>query len=252
MAQPTSRQTLKDFALRKLGSPVIDINVDDSQLEDRLDDALQFYGSFHSDGFERVFLAHEVTSDDVTNKYIDISTIDSSVINIIKVFPYSSNVNASVDYWDVRYQLSLNDFYGLRGGGGTISNYVISQQHMAMMQQMLDPEFSFRFTRTKMRLELDTDWTDIGVGDFLMIEGYAVLDPDTYTKIYNDRWMKQYTAATFKRQWGANLSKFTGIQLPGGVEFNGQEIFNQANEEMEKLEETLRETYEEPPQFMVG
>lgn len=251
MAQPTSRQTLKDFALRKLGSPVIDINVDDSQLEDRLDDALQYYGSFHTDGFERVFLTHAVTSTDISNEYIDISAIDDSVISITKVFPYAQSVSSSTQFFDVRYQLALNDFYGLRSAG-SLQNYVISQQHISMMQQILDPEFSFRFTRSKMRLHLDTKWDDINEGDFLMFEAYAVIDPETYTKIYNDRWIKQYTTASFKRQWGANLSKFTGIQLPGGVEFNGQEIFNQANEEMEKLEELLRETYEEPPQFMVG
>ncbi len=251
MAQPTSRQTLKDFALRKLGFPVIDINVDDSQLEDRLDDALQFYGSFHSDGFERVFLTHQITESDITNEYFDISAIDSNTISVIKVFPYSQSVGSSSQFFDVRYQLALNDFYGLRSGG-SLQNYIIAQNHIAMMQQLLDPEFSFRFTRTKMKLHLDTDWSDLQVGDFMMFEAYAVIDPEVYTKIYNDRWMKQYITASFKRQWGANLSKFTGIQLPGGVEFNGQEIFSQANEEMEKLEETLRETYEEPPQFMVG
>lgn len=248
MSTPNSRQSLKDYALRMLGYPVIDINVDDSQLEDRLDDALEFYGDFHADGYEKVYLSHQITQNDIDNKYIDISNIDDSVTQVVKVFSYAAN---TTNIFDIRYQLALNDFYGLRTAG-TLSHYTIVQQHMSLLQQLLDPEFQIDFTRSTMKLHLRTDWEKLAVGDYLVVEAYAVIDPDTYTKIYNDRFLKRYVPALFKRQWGANLSKFTGIQLPGGVEFNGREIFDQATQEIEKLEQEARDMYEFPPGFFVG
>lgn len=248
MATPTSRQSLKDFALRQLGAPVIDINVDDSQLEDRLDDALQFFYDFHTDGYEKVYLSHAVTAEDKTNGYLDISNINDSVTQVVRIFPLSVN---TTNIFDLRYQLALNDFYGLRSGG-TMTQYTITQQHISLLQQLLDPEFQFDFTRSTMRLHIHTDWDDINVGDFIVFEAYAIIDPETFTKVYNERHLKKYVTALFKKQWGQNLSKFTGIQLPGGVEFNGNEIYSDALQEIEKLEEQMRETYEEPPNFCVG
>lgn len=248
MSTPNSRQSLKDYALRKLGYPVIDINVDDSQLEDRIDDALEFYGDFHADGYEKVYLSHQITQDDIDNKYIDISNIDDSVTQVVKVFSYAAN---TTNIFDIRYQLALSDFYGLRTAG-TLSHYTIVQQHVSMLQQLLDPEFQIDFTRSTMKLHLRTDWEKLTIGDYLVVEAYAVIDPESYKKIYNDRFLKRYVPALFKRQWGANLSKFTGIQLPGGVEFNGREIFDQATQEIEKLEQEARDMYEFPPGFFVG
>tara|TARA_Y100000114_G_scaffold71721_1_gene65703 strand:- start:638 stop:1384 length:747 start_codon:yes stop_codon:yes gene_type:complete len=248
MATPTSRQSLKDFALRQLGAPVIDINVDDSQLEDRLDDALQFFYDFHTDGYEKVYLSHAVTADDKTNGYLDISNINDAVTQVVRIFPLSVN---TTNIFDLRYQLALNDFYGLRSGQ-TMTQYTITQQHISLLQQLLDPEFQFDFTRSTMRLHVHTDWDNIAVGDFIVFEAYAIIDPETFTKIYNERHLKKYVTALFKKQWGQNLSKFTGIQLPGGVEFNGNEIYSDALQEIEKLEEQMRETYEEPPNFCVG
>jgi|TARA_R100000479_G_scaffold167594_1_gene108103 hypothetical protein len=248
MATPTSRQSLKDFALRQLGAPVIDINVDDSQLEDRLDDALQFFYDFHTDGYEKVYLSHAVTAEDKTNGYLDISNINDAVTQVVRIFPLSVN---TTNIFDLRYQLALNDFYGLRSGG-TMTQYTITQQHISLLQQLLDPEFQFDFTRSTMRLHIHTDWDDINVGDFIVFEAYAIIDPETFTKVYNERHLKKYVTALFKKQWGQNLSKFTGIQLPGGVEFNGNEIYSDALQEIEKLEEQMRETYEEPPNFCVG
>ena len=248
MATPTSRQSLKDYALRQLGAPVIDINVDDSQLEDRLDDALQFFYDFHTDGYEKVYLSHAVTAEDKTNGYLDISNINDAVTQVVRIFPLSVN---TTNIFDLRYQLALNDFYGLRSGG-TMTQYTITQQHISLLQQLLDPEFQFDFTRSTMRLHIHTDWDDINVGDFIVFEAYAIIDPETFTKVYNERHLKKYVTALFKKQWGQNLSKFTGIQLPGGVEFNGNEIYSDALQEIEKLEEQMRETYEEPPNFCVG
>jgi hypothetical protein len=249
MAQPTSRQTLKDYALRRLGSPVIDINVDDSQLEDRLDDALQFFSDYHYDGAEKLFLTHAVTQDDIDNGYLDMSAVDDSVISVSNVFTFSTR---SSNMFDMQYQMALNDWYGWNSGG-TMTNYMLVRQNMALVQQMLDPAKSYRFTRTTMRLYLDMKWSDdLDVGDFLAVEVWAIIDPELFPKVYKDRLLKKYVTAIFKRQWGSNLSKFENIQLPGGVSFNGQQIFDQANEEVEKLEEEMQVKFEEPPGFIVG
>ena len=249
MALPTTRQQLKDYALRRLGAPVIDINVDDSQLEDRLDDALQFFADYHYDGAEKLFLTHEVTAADITNGYLDISAIDNSVLSISNVFTFSTR---SSNMFDLQYQMALNDWYGWHSAG-TMANYAIIRQNMALVQQMLDPAKSFRFTRTTMRLYLDMKWDDeMTAGEFIALECWATIDPEEFNKVYQDRLLKKYVTAVFKRQWGSNLSKFQDIQLPGGVSFNGQQIFDLANEEVQRLEEEMQVKFEEPPGFIVG
>ena len=249
MAKPTSRQTLKDYALRRLGAPVIDINVDDSQVEDALDDALQFFAEYHFDGVEKVYLKHQVTSSDITNGYLDMDSIDSNVISVIKMFNLSVN---SVNMFDVSYQLALNDFFGTFTPG-TLTNYTITKQHLEMLEDILDPEKNVRFSRVTNKLYGDFSWDDdLDAGDYLVIEAYSVLDPETYTEIYNDRLLKKYITALIKRAWGNNLSKFEGVQLPGGVQFNGQRILEEAMAEIEKIEEEVQDKYELPPDFMVG
>ena len=249
MAKPTSRQTLKDYALRRLGAPVIDINVDDSQMEDALDDALQFFAEYHFDGVEKVYLSHQITSTDQTNRYLDMNAIDSNVISVIRMFNLTTN---SINMFDVSYQLALNDFFGTFSTG-TLTNYTITKQHLEMLEDILDPEKNVRFSRVTNKLYGDFDWdNDVDAGDYLVIEAYSVLDPDTYTEIYNDRLLKRYTTALIKRAWGANLSKFEGVQLPGGVQFNGQRILEEAMAEIEKIEEEVQDKYELPPDFMMG
>jgi hypothetical protein len=247
MAQPTSRATLKDYALRRLGSPVIEINVDDSQLEDRIDDALQFFAEYHFDGVEKTFLKHIITDDDVANEYI---TLDDSVISVTKLFQFSEG---TVNMFDVRYQMALNDFYGLRNPNQSMINYDITKRHLSMIQDILSPEKSIRFSRVTNQLKVDMNWaTDVTVGDYLVAEAYVVLDPETYPEIYKDRMLKSYITALFKKQWASNLSKFEGIQLPGGVTFNGRELLEQAQTEIDKIEDRVQEMYELPPDFMVG
>ena len=203
MAKPSSRQQLKDYAFRRLGAPVIDINVDDSQVEDRVDDALQFFAEYHFDGVERMYYKHQITSDDITNEYIDMDQVDSSVISINKVFQFSQGTS---NLFDVRYQMALNDFYGIRTGLGNIHNYDIVKRHLNLLQQMLDPEKMIRFSRVTNKLRIDMDWSEeVEAGDYLVIEAYTVLDPNTYTEIYNDRLLKRYVTAIIKRQWGTNL-----------------------------------------------
>ena len=251
MAQPATRQQLKDYSMRRLGYPVIEINVDDSQVEDRVDDALQFFAEYHFDGVEKMFYKHEVTSDDITNGYIDMDSVDSSVISVTRLFQFSEG--GSVNMFDVRYQMALNDFYGLRSGLSNLAYYSQIKSHLSLIQQHLDPEKQIRFSRVTNKLYVDMDWSeDINAGDYLMVEAYTVLDPETYTEIYKDRLLKQYITAQIKRQWGANLSKFENIQLPGGVSFNGTQIFEQAQAEIEKIEEEVQLKYELPPHFMTG
>ncbi len=225
------------------------LNVDDSQMEDALDDALQFFAEYHFDGVEKVYLSHQITSTDQTNKYLDMNAIDSNVISVIKMFNVNTN---SINMFDVSYQLALDDFFGTFSTG-TLTNYTITKQHLEMLEDILDPEKNVRFSRVTNKLYGDFDWeNDVDAGDYLVIEAYSVLDPETYTEIYNDRLLKRYTTALIKRAWGANLSKFEGIQLPGGVQFNGQRILEEAMSEIEKIEEEVQDKYELPPDFMMG
>jgi len=250
MAQPATRQQLKDYALRRLGDPVIEINVDDSQVEDRVDDALQFFAEYHFDGVEKRYFSHQLTQTDIDNQYIDMDQVDSSVISVTKVYNESEN---TVNLFDVRYQIALNDFYGIRTGMGNISHYDITKRHLNLIQQMLDPEKAVRFSRVTNKLRIDTDWSEqFTVGNFLVIEAYTILDPNTYTEIYNDRLLKEYVTSLIKRQWGMNLSKFQNITLPGGLSYNGAELFSQGQEEITKIEEEVQLKYELPPDFMVG
>jgi hypothetical protein len=249
MAKPTTRQQLKDYSLRQLGSPVIDVNVDDSQVEDLVDDALQFFAEYHFDGVQQTYIKHQITSDDITNGYIDMDAIDTNIVSVTKMFPIAVH---TTNMFDVSYQMALNDFFG-SFTPGSLTNYTLSKQHLEMLGDILDPEKNIRFSRVTNKLYGDFDWSeDVNVDDYLVIEAYTALDPETYGEIYNDRLLKKYLTALIKRAWGNNLSKFEGVQLPGGVQFNGQKILDEAREEIDKIEELVQDRYELPPDFMVG
>ena len=246
MAKPASRQELKDYALRRLGSPVIDINVEDLQLEDRLDDALQFFAEYHFDGVERVYNKHLITATDITNGYIE---VPDGVMSIIKTYRFDEG---TTNMFDVRYQMALNDFFDL-SGNGSVQEYALTRSYINMLNDMLNPERMIRFHRVTNRLYIDMKWSEIvGEGEYIVYEGWKILDPDTYTEIYDDRLLKEYVTALIKRQWGQNLSKFDNIQLPGGVTFNGGEIYSQADEEVKKIEEEVELKYELPTDFFTG
>ena len=247
MAQPTSRSTLKEYALRRLGAPVIEINVDDAQLEDRIDDALQFFAEYHFDGVEKSYLKLKVEQADIDNQYF---TITDNALSITKIFQLSEG---TINLFDVRYQMALNDFYGLRNPNQSMIQYNITKNHLSLIQDILSPEKHIRFSRVTNQLKIDMDWSaEINVDDYIIAEAWVVLDPETYTEIYNDRLLKRYVTELFRRQWGSNLSKFEGIQLPGGVTFNGREIMERAQTEIDKIEENVQLMYELPPDFMVG
>jgi hypothetical protein len=253
MAQPSSRTELKDYCLRKLGFPVIDINVDDDQLDDRIDDALQLFQQYHFDGTERTWLAYQLTAGDIANKYIQMA---DSIIGVSKVFPYtgstqSSTSSAGFNIFDINYQLRLNDFYNLTSSSYTY--YVIAREHLSMLDMIITGEYPYTFNKKTGRLYLQIDMDNrFKAGNYMVFECFRVVDQDAYTKVFNDVWLKEYTAQLFKRQWGENLKKYGNYTLPGGLVINGQEIWNESILAIEKLEEKLRDVYEEPVPFMVG
>jgi len=247
MSVPSSREQLKDWCLRQLGFPVIEINVDDDQVEDRIDEALQYFQEFNYDGVERWYLKHQITSDNITNQYIPIT---ENIIGVTRIFPVGST-NASVNMFDLRYQLRLHELYDFTST--SYVNYTITQQHIRTLDMLFSGETPIRFNRHTDKLYIDWDWSaDIEVGEYIVIEGYIIVDPNTYTDIYNDRMLKKLATAYIKRQWAANMSKFAGMQLPGGVTMNGVAMYQDAMNEIKDIEELIRNTHEEPPQFLVG
>jgi len=250
MAKPNSRQTLIEYCLRALGAPVLEINIDDDQISDRIDEALQFYQEYHSDASIRTYVKHKVTQQDITNEYI---TVPDALLFIQRVFPISAANNTSSNMFSVSYQMSLNDLYGLRNPGDLIQ-YSMTRQYMSL----LDMEFNglgqtIRFNRHMNRLFVEVLWGDkIQVNDYVIIEGYIVNDPNTFTDIYNDMFLKRYCTALLKKQWGANLIKFEGLQLPGGVTLNGRQIFDDAMAEIEKMETEIESKFQFPPDFYMG
>ena len=268
MAAPSTRETLKQYCLRNLGKPVIDINVDDDQVEDRIDEALQYFAQYHVDGVERMYLKYEVTQADVTRMTTDSSesitedsitttwkqgnnflVVPSSVISVVNVFPLSDRANLNM--FDVRYQLRLNYLYDF--SSTSIVLYEMTMQHLDFLDHILVGEKPMRFNQLSNKLFLDMDWSnDITVGEFLIFEVYRKVDPATYTDLFDDLYLKRYTTTLIKRQWGQNLSKFSGTAMLGGVTLNGPELFSTAIDEQSRLEEEIRLNYEEPPHMQQG
>lgn len=238
MANPASRQQLKEYCLRRLGEPVVDVNVDDEQLEDRIDDALKFYQDYHYDGTERIYLKHQITAADKTNQYIE---INDNIIGIVRVFDIGDSLNSS-NLFNIRYQIHLNDLFDFTST--TYVPYVTAMRHVEQLEEIFVGKKPIRFNRHKNRLHIEMDWdSDIQVDEYIIIEAYRILDPETYTDVYGDRWLREYTTQLFKRQWGENLKKFEGMQLPGGLQFNGQQIYNEAQDEIARMESEVTVNY---------
>jgi hypothetical protein len=247
MAVPTTRTEFKEYCLRKLGKPVIEINVDDDQVEDRIDESLRYYWDYHFDGTEKLYYKHQVTEQNMTDKYI---TMPENIIGAVRVFPISDPNVRSDDLFNIRYQIALNDLYSLTSVS-MIPYYMVMEQ-LALISEMLVGQQPIRYSRHKDRLYVDMDWGKINVGEFLLIEAYEVIDPSEYADVWADRWLQNYVTAKIKYQWGSNLTKFTGMQLPGGVQFNGEKIFNDAQQEIEKMEAEMISSYSLPVSDMVG
>lgn len=247
MANPSTRDELKKYCLRRLGAPVVEINIDEDQMQDRIDDALSFYRDYHYDGTERNYLKHQITQDDIDNRYI---TVPDTVTGVIRIFPIGTGLNAN-NLFNLRYQITLNEVYDW--AHSDFNNYVSSMERIALMQEIFVGQQPLRFARHTDRVYIDTDWeAKLTIGEYLVIECYKVLDPTTYTSVWGDWWLRQYTTQLFKRQWGENLKKFEGMQLPGGVTFNGQVIWQEANEEIQRLEEEIVTRYSMPVMDMIG
>ena len=271
MAEPSTRETLKQYALRNLGKPVIDINVDDDQLEDRIDEALQYFAQYHYDGVERCYLKYKFTEADKTrmkssegdstvtatkdgvttsyttqNNYI---VVPETVLSVTRILPLSDRHNNNM--FDIRYQLRLNDLYDF--SSTSIMEYEMTLQHLDFLEHVLVGEIPIRFSQHQQRLYLDMDWNnDVKVDEYIIIECYRKLDPTSFTDVYNDMYLKRYATALIKRQWGANLSKFNGVTMLGGVTMNGDTIYSQAQEELQRLEEQIQLAFELPVNYMIG
>jgi hypothetical protein len=271
MAVPNTRATFKEYCLRALGKPVIDVNVDPDQVEDRIDEALQFFAQYHYDGIERVYLKYQITSADITRARANDSgttatdTIDNSVtatwyeqnnwipvpdrvVSILNVFDFSDK--GSMNLFDVRYQLRLNDLYDF--SSTSVIQYDMTMKQLDFLNHILVGEIPIRHNQHQNRLYLDADWQQITANEFIIIECYAKLDPSSYTDIWDDIFLKKYAVQLVKRQWGSNLIKFNGVSMLGGVTLNGETIYQQAQEELNKLEEQIQLAYELPPMHIIG
>ena len=270
MAIPTSKSTFASYCKRALGFGVIDINVSDDQVDDRIDEALQYFSQFHYDGVEKMYLKHKITQDTIDRCRTNATTsatdkVDSSVsasfeegknfipvpdsiVSITQIFPFSNAQTNSM--FDIRYQLRLNDLYDF--SSTSIIHYQMTMQQLDLLEHVLVGEVPIRFNQHQNRLYLDMDWEQMEADEFIIIECYRKIDPATYTDIFDDIYLKRYATALIKKQWGANLSKFNGVATLGGVTMNGEQIYSQAIEEIQRLEEQIQLSFETPIDYMIG
>lgn len=280
MAQPSSRQGLIDYAKRQLGYPVLEINVADEQFEDLLDDAVQIFQERHYDGIARVYLKYKITQEDVdrgrargasSSAGITTSTTEATIAGVGVTFTLEENNNfiqipASViginnifkirsdtvydGLFNIKYQLFLNDLYQF--SSVDLLQYSMVQTYLEDISFLLNPDMRYRFNIRQDRLYIDTDWAQTTVGDYFVIDCFRILDPNDFTRVYNDPFLKRYFTALCKKQWGQNLIKFQGVQLPGGVQLNGRQIFEDGTRELAEIESKMTSTYEMPPLDMIG
>ena len=281
MAKPATRQGLIDYCLRKLGAPVLEINVDDDQVDDLVDDAIQFFNERHFDGVDRMYLKYKLTQADIdrgqakngdgvgivtttatstnisgygttTNNWYESSNfiqVPDSVVGVEKIFKFDSS-SISGGMFSIKYQLFLNDLYQFNSID--LLQYSMTKSYLEDIDFLLTTDKQVRFNKRQDRLYLDIDWGVESADDWLVLDCYRALDPNSFTQVYNDVFLKQYLTALIKRQWGQNLSKFKGVKLPGGIEMNGGEILSQAESEIESLRSRMVTEYELPPYDFVG
>lgn len=251
MAKVTSRQTLIDYALRELGAPVIKINVAQEQIDDRIDDAIQKFQEYNSEATVNTFLKHAVTQTDIDNGFIP---IPESVISMSRVLPLSGASKG--DMFAEDWGLQANAISKLRftqGGSGGLHSYEIAMNHLEMIDMMFSTGNPSKFNRYQGRLYLDIDWEkELSVGDMIVFEGAVVVDPEQTPLIYNDIMLKAFAVQLIKRQWGNNLKKYDGVTMPGGITLDGQKMYDEADAELKELNETMRDLYELPVDFIVG
>jgi hypothetical protein len=277
MSQPSSRTELIDYAKRQLGYPVLEVNVADEQLDDLLDDAIQYFQERHFDGVELMYLKHKLTAEDVArgrgtgSAGITTTTATSTIVGTATTFSFQENSNyieippsviginkifkvdtstVSDGLFNIRYQLFLNDLYYF--SSIDLLHYTMVKTYLSDIEFLLTPEKQVRFNKRQDRLYIDTDWERLAAGDFLVIECYRVLDPNDFRRVYNDSFIKKYFTALVKRQWGQNLIKFNNVALPGGITLNGRQIYEDGQRELDVIVEKMSSTYELPPLDMIG
>jgi hypothetical protein len=246
MAIPTSRASFKEYCLRSLGKPVIEINVDDDQVDDRIDEALKYYWDYHFDGSEKLYFKYQVTDQTKIDRYVP---MPENVIGVVNLFPIGQALNTN-NLFNIRYQIALNDLYTL--SSVSMVPYYMALQHVQFLEQMLVGQQPIRYNRHMNRLYVDMDWNIISSGDYIVAEAYQIVDPDVYTDAWADRWLLRYATCLIKLQWGNNLKKFQGMQLPGGIQFNGQKIYEEALQERMDLEREMITSYSLPVTDMIG
>lgn len=232
MAQPTSREEFKEYILRKLGAPVIDINVAEEQVEDRVDEAVSFWRDYHYNGSQLVYLKHQITEDDKTNGYI---TLPQGLLGISGIFPLTTNLSTGSGIFNVQYQFVLNNIEDITGYN--VQNYYMAMSHLQFLQEILVGKPMIRYNKHVNKLFIDVDQDFLTVGEYIIIEAYDVIDPASYSDVWGDRWLQNYATVLVKENWGANLTKFSNMQLVGGVTFNGEQILSEAREERQRMEE---------------
>ena len=281
MAQPSNRSELVNYCKRQLGAPVLEVNVADEQIDDLVDDALQFFHERHFDGVIQTYLKYKITQDDIDrgrargdNEKVGIVTttetttivgtattftyeensnylqIPPSVIGVNKIYHFDGANATTNNMFSLKYQMFLNDIY--HWGSMEILTYAMTRRYLEDLQFLLTTEKQIRFNQRQDRLYLDIDWGNVRVGEYMVIDCYRLLDPNTYAGVWNDSFLKRYLTALIKRQWGQNLIKFQGVKLPGGVELNGRQIYDDAEKELENIREVMSNTYELPPMDMIG
>jgi len=285
MATPSSRSELADYCKRQLGAPVLEINIADEQVEDIMDDAIQFFQERHFDGVSQSFLKYKISQDDIdrglanmrgtsgdkttgittetaTTEIVGVSTtftfyensnylqVPPEIIGVTKIFHYDGANTITNNMFSVKYQLFLNDIYFW--GATEMLTYAMTKTYLEDINFLLTTQKQIRFNQRMDRLYLDIDWGGVTVGDYFVIDCFRALNPADYARVYNDSFLKRYTVALMKRQWGQNLLKFQGVKLPGGVELNGRQIYDDAQKDLEIIREQMSNMYEMPPLDMIG
>jgi hypothetical protein len=276
MAQPSTRQELIDYSLRKLGAPVLEINVATEQIEDLVDDAVQYFQERHFDGVYATFLKYQVTQEDIDRgratglSGVGISSISvvgagttfnyyengnylqvpDSVIGVNKIFTFGGSNSVSSGMFSIKYQLFLNDIY--YWGSTELLTYAMTKTYLEDIDFLLNTQKQIRFNKRQDRLYLDIDWSSVSAGDYFVIDCYRMMNPNDYSQVWNDSFLKKYLTSLIKRQWGQNLIKFQGVKLPGGVELNGRQMYDDGQRELDMIMDQMSSTYELPPLDMIG
>ena len=281
MAKPSTRQGLIDYCLRQLGAPVLEINVDEDQIDDLVDDAIQYFNERHYDGVEKMYLKYKISQDDIdrgkasgtsgvgivtttatstnisgygtiSSNFYETSNfiqVPDSVIGVERIFRFDTS-SISGGMFSIKYQLFLNDLYYFNSV--ELLQYSMTKSYLEDIDFLLTTDKQIRFNKRQDRLYLDIDWGSQSVDNYLVLECYRALDPASFSQIYNDSFLKKYLTALIKRQWGQNLSKFKGVKLPGGIELNGGEIYQQAEQELADIKSRMAMEYELPPLDFIG